>query len=512
MNIDKGGRVFLVGAGPGDPALLTLKALDCIRKADLLVFDHLVNPCVLSYKRLDAEVIYAGKKAGEKALRQSEINELLVSEAKKGKVVVRLKGGDPFMFGRGGEEAEYLKIRGIPFEVVPGISSAMSCPAYAGIPVTHRKYSSIFTVVTGHEDPSKEKPDVPWSRLARLPGTLVILMGIRTLPHIIQNLLSKGRRGDESVAVIEWGTLGRQRVVVGRLDGIVEDVKTHKLKAPCVVVVGDVVRLRDHLMWFEKRPLFGKRVVVTRTRGEEGCDLRIGLIELGAEIFDFPTTKIGPPRDLSGLDQALKEISGYYLLVFTSQNGVKYFFKRLFERGGDARNLKGLKIAVIGPKTKEAVERFSIRVDFMPTDYRTEGLLSEARMWGLSGRKVLIPRTRGVRDLLSTGLKELGAEVCEVETYQILPDSGDLDGLKRMLSRGEIDLVTFTSSINVRNFCKILGEEIDLMTGVKVSCIGPVTASTCQEFGLRVDIVPEKYTIPDVLDAILSYFTRDSVR
>lgn len=502
------GKVYLVGAGPGDPGLITVKALEAIREADCIVYDYLANEAFLVHARPEAEIIYVGKKGGDHTLSQEEINRLLVEKARQGKVVCRLKGGDPFVFGRGGEEAEEIVAAGIPFEVVPGVTAAVAVPAYAGIPLTHRELTSAVAFVTGHEDPTKERSAIDWAALARV-GTLVFFMGVKNLPHIARSLISAGKSPQTSVAVIRWGTLPRQKTVVGHLENIAEEVRRAGLKAPAIIVVGDVVSLRDKLAWFENRPLFGLRVLVTRTR-EQASDLSARLYALGAEPVEFPTIKTVAPDDYGPLDEAISALESFSWVIFTSANGVRFFFKRLFALGYDVRQLKGVRLAAIGEKTAEALKGYGLVADLVPKQYRAEGLIEALGKETLSGARILIPRALEAREILPVKLREQGAEVVVAPAYKTIRPSGGAERLKRILEEG-LDVVTFTSSSTVRNFVAMIGgpeAASNLLSGVKVASIGPITSQTARELGLKVDIEPQTYTIAALVEAIRGYFSR----
>ncbi|MDI6736406.1 MAG: uroporphyrinogen-III C-methyltransferase [bacterium] len=507
------GKVYLVGAGPGDTGLLTMKAVECLKQAQTIIYDALVNPEILFLANENAEKLYVGKKAGKHTLPQSEINQLLIDRAKEGKIVVRLKGGDPFIFGRGGEEAEFLAEKGIEFEVVPGISSAIAVPAYAGIPLTHRKYTSTLTIVTGHEDVTLNKPDSLWQKIAKLGGTIVILMGASNLTQIVRELVNNGLNSQTPVAVISWGTLPEQETVVTTLNDIGE--KTKRINPPAVIVIGEVVNLRQKLNWFEKKrntllPLSGKRILVTRTR-EQASKLTELLKEYGAWVIEFPVIKIAPPTNYKKLDRAINKITDYDWLVFTSSNGVQYFFNRLKEIGQDIRELKGIKIAAIGPETKKVLEGLGLAVDFQPQEeFTQEGLLEGFKKIGAKRevkgvKKVLVPRSASAREVLIEGLKQMGAEVDEVTAYRTITGENNEAYLKGLLLHKAIDIITFTSSSTVTNFCSLFKEEerVRLLDKVKFACIGPITAQKAQEMGLKADIIAKEYTIKGLVEAIL---------
>lgn len=504
----KNGKVYLIGAGPGDIKLITVKGLECIQKADVIVYDRLANPRLLSYRRPDAELIYVGKSPDRHTLTQEEINQVLVEEGLKGKIVARLKGGDPYVFGRGGEEGEELRKAGVAFEEVPGITSAISVPAYAGIPITHRDFTSSFTVITGHEEPGKETSNINWPRLAQDPGTLVFLMGVGNLPQIVEKLIDNGKDGKTPIALIRWGTRPEQQVVTGTLENIVSVVEQAGLKSPAIIIIGQVVTLRDTLRWFEDQPLFGKRVLVTRSR-EQASVLSEKLENLGAEAWEYPTIKIKEPDDLTALDKAVANAGMYNWIIFTSVNGVKAFFQRLRAQKLDIRSLKEAKICAIGPKTAEALEERGLLVDVMPEVFRAEAVLEALQGRIQSGDKILLPRADLARQVLVDSLKKLGAQVDEVVAYQtVLADATDTQLLLEKLRVGEIHVLTFTSSSTVTNFLQLLGEHRQLLQGITVACIGPITAETAKKNGLSVDICAEQYTIDGLVEAIRTYFAQ----
>ncbi|MGD9074924.1 MAG: uroporphyrinogen-III C-methyltransferase [Desulfobacteraceae bacterium] len=510
MTRRKKGIVYLVGAGPGDPGLLTLKAKACLEEADAVIYDYLANEAFLDHADKKAEMIYVGKKGGEHTLSQEEINQLIVDKAQKGLTVVRLKGGDPFIFGRGGEEAEELVKAGVSFEVVPGVTSAIAVPAYAGIPLTHRDYTSTVAFITGHEDPRKETSSIAWDKLATSVGTLVFLMGVGNLPQIAKRLMAHGRSPDTPVALIQRGTVPEQKTVVGRLQDIAERAQSEGLKPPAIIVVGDIVNLREQLNWFENKPLFGKRIVVTRAR-EQASGFLAHLNALGAACIEFPTIQVVPPKSWDPLDRAVMRLERYQWLLFTSVNGVKYFFKRLEDLGLDMRELRDMKVGAIGPKTAEAVYKKGIRPDLVPEEYRAEAVVEAFKKWDVKGVKILLPRAAKAREVLPVELVKLGANVDEIPAYETVRPDHDKGRVKDMLERGEIDMVTFTSSSTVSNFMEMFHEERqhlkEWMAKVGVACIGPITARTAEERGLSVSLIPEEYTIEALTNAIVDYFS-----
>jgi len=498
------GKVYLVGAGPGDPGLLTLKGLECLKKADVVICDYLVNKELLDWVKEDAEIIYAGKKAGKHVLTQEQINLLLVNKAKEGKVVVRLKGGDPFVFGRGGEEAEFIVDKGIEFEIVSGVTAAIAVPAYAGIPLTHRKYTSTLTIITGHEDITKGKSSLHWSEIAKLGGTIVILMGTSNLSQIVKELVNNGCSQQTPIAVIRWGTLNNQETVIGTLGDIVE--KSQGIKPPAISVIGEVVNLRQKLNWFEKKPLFGKRILITRAKNQASKLSKL-LKCYGAEVIEFPMIKIVPPLNFKELDKAIRQIDTYNWIIFTSTNGVKYLFDRLREMGGDIRDLKGVNISAIGPATKKMLENMQLNVDFCPEkEFTQEGLLTGFRKWEMKGKRVLVPRSNQGRKVLIDGLKEIGAIVDEVIVYRTIKERIDV----AQLAESKIDIIIFTSSSTVTNFCSVFNEEelSKFLNEVKIVSIGPITTKKAQVLGLNVDITAQESTMNGLVEAILKEFMK----
>lgn len=501
------GKVYLVGAGPGDPGLFTIRGRECLEKADVVVFDRLVNRRILSWAKPEAELIYAGKSPDGHTLKQHEINALLKSKAQEGKTVTRLKGGDPFVFGRGGEEAEALAEAGIEFEIVPGVTSAVAAPAYAGIPLTHRSFTTSVAIITGNEDPTKGESTIAWDKLATGAGTLVFLMGMANLPEIVQQLTRYGRAGDTPVAVIRWGTRPEQVTVEGTLNTIVDRVNEAGVKNPAVIVVGEVCALREKLRWIERKPLFGRRILVTRSR-EQASVLSRAIAELGGEALEFPTIEIAPPLDYGPLDKAIREIGTYNWIVFTSVNGVRYFFSRLRVLGGDIRDLAGVRICAIGPATGHELEQRGLVIDYVPEEYRATAIAHGMKTLVRPGERILLPRADIAPKMLAEALESMGALVDDVTAYRTVPGSGDAGYIRRMFETGRIDMVTFTSSSTVRNFISSIGtDRVDeLLKGVAVACIGPVTADTARGFGLRVNVVADKYTINELVAAIQGFF------
>lgn len=503
----KTGTVYLIGAGPGDPKLITLRAVECIKAADVLIYDYLANKKFLEYGKPGAEIIYVGKKGGEHTLPQDKINDLIVEKAKSGKSVARLKGGDPYIFGRGGEEAEELVEAGVPFEVVPGVTAAAAATAYAGIPLTHRDFTTDVALITGHEDPTKAESSIKWDKIATGIGTLVFYMGVSNLPNIVANLVRYGRDSRTPVALIRWGSTTEQETITGTLEDIVEKVEKAGMKAPAITVVGGVVSLREKLRWFDTRPLFGKKIIVTRARAQSS-DFTELLEANGASVVEFPTIDIVPPDDWTELDKAIGRLSDYQWVIFTSVNGVKYFLQRLKELNRDIRDLKGIRLCTIGPRTAEEVERLGIKVDFVPAEYKAEGIIEGLGKEQLRGQKILIPRAEVAREVLPEELKRLGAQVDVVDTYKTVRPIGDVEKVRQMLTDKKIDAVTFTSSSTVENFVAMFpGEDVkSLLDGALVASIGPITSETAQKLGLKIDIMPKDYTIPALTQALVEHF------
>lgn len=509
MEINKKGKVYLIGAGPGDPGLITVKGSECIRQADVIVYDYLASPSLLKYAKKESEIIYVGKQGGDHTLSQDGINALIVEKAAKGFTVARLKGGDPFIFGRGAEEAEALIENGISFEVVPGVTSAIAAPAYAGIPLTHRSFTSTVAFVTGHEDPVKAESGINWEALAKGIGTIVFLMGVKNLPNIVMQLTKHGISSDTPVALVRWGTTPKQKSISGTIGNIVERVKEAGLKSPAIIVVGNVVKLKSKMDWFEKRPLFGKRIAVTRAR-EQASDLVGMLTALGAECLEFPTIKVEPPDDFSTLDKAIENLSTYDWLIFTSVNGVSFFFERLFATGKDMRSFYKIKTAVIGPATSEKLLSYGLKSDIIPESYRAESVIDAFRNENLKDKKILLPRAKEARAILVEELAKMGALVDEITAYRTNAVTGEAAGLISELKNKTIDLITFTSSSTVKNFAALLppGAFDELLKDVTVAAIGPITADTAKEMGFKVNIIAESFTIPGLCDAILKYYCK----
>ena len=498
------GVVYLVGAGPGDPGLITARGLELLESADVVVHDRLVDERLLRRARVDADMVDAGKTPGGKGARQADIDALLIAKASEGRSVVRLKGGDPFVFGRGGEEAMALSRAGIPFEVVPGITSAIAAPAYAGIPVTHRGVASSVTFVTGSESPDKPGTDVDWSALARTKGTLVVLMGWRSLESVAARLRAEGLPDTTPAALVEWGTGQRQRTVVGTLTDVVEKGRACGLGPPVVAVFGDVAALREDIRWFDNRPLFGRRVLVTRSRAQASVLTRL-LEGRGADVVEVPTICIEPPEDYCELDEALHRLHGFDWVVFTSTNASDAVFGRLREAGLDSRALHGTRVAAIGRSTARSLHDVGIAADLVASLSISEGLVKEMAALGVAGSHILVPGAETRREALASGLADLGAEVEVVAAYRTVNVEGSPAAVEAALADGT-DVATFTSSSTVRGLVRLLGGDVGKLDGVDIACIGPVTAAEARSAGLDVAILAQESTVEGLVDAITDYY------
>ncbi len=481
------GTVYLVGAGPGDPGLLTVRAERLLRECDALVHDALVHPALLLPATVGRTRPYelhpAGKRGGQRSTAQDEIHALLLRLARGGKRIVRLKGGDPFVFGRGSEEAQALALAGIPFEVVPGVTAGIAAAAYAGIPVTHRGLSTSVTLVTGHEDPAKGASDTHWESLARAGGTLVLYMGVSRLEGIVQTLIAAGMAADTPSAAIEWGTYERQRTVEAPLAALPPIMRQEALGAPAIIVVGEVVRLRDEIAWFDRRALAGRRVVVTRARAQSS-ELSARLRALGAEVIEVPTIRI-EPLDQEPLRTLLRRIDTYQWLVVTSRNAVELIWEGLRALGLDARALHGVRICAVGPGTAEALLDRGLAVDLLPERFVAEGVVEALRgRSDVSGSLVLFPHAAGARELLPTELRAMGATVDEVEIYRSVPEAASAATARELLETGAVDAVTFSSASTVRHFVDAVGERAAMRA--KAISIGPITSAAARDAGLDV--------------------------
>jgi uroporphyrinogen III methyltransferase/synthase len=506
------GRVFLVGAGPGAPDLITLRGAAVMRTADVIVYDALVSPELLRLAPSAAERIFAGKKGGvERSVEQSEINRILIDRARAGRRVVRLKGGDPFIFGRGGEEAEALAAAGIAFEVVPGVTSAIAAPAFAGIPLTHRDRGSFVAFITGHQDAAKDSQDgIPWDDLARAAqgrGTLVILMATARMRASLARLAAGGLPPETPAAAIQAGSTAAQKTVVATLATLADKAMQAGLKAPAIIVVGECAALGDRLRWFEAMPLFGRRIVITRALSD-ASDFAARIRALGGEAIEFPTIETAPPSSYEILDRAIAELGSFDWIIFTSANGVESFVDRMRARACDLRELgraKLVKIAAIGPATTDRVRRYALTVAAMPAEYRAEAVIDAIGAARIAGARILIPRAEVAREILPEMLRHHGArEVVVAPAYRtIMPASTDADGMRAMVAANAVDLVCFTSSSTVTNFAAMVGVPV---AGIKAAAIGPITAATARTHGFDVVVAPGEYTVEALIAAILEYY------
>jgi uroporphyrinogen III methyltransferase/synthase len=492
------GRVYLVGAGPGDPALMTVRSLELIAIADVVFYDRLIPPGALAGAREDAELVYVGKQPGVPSVPQEEIGERLIEAARAGKSAVRLKGGDPFVFGRGGEEGEALREAGVEFEVVPGITAGVAAPAYAGIPVTHRDEASAVAFVTGHEDPEKPESALDWEALARFPGTLVFYMGVKRLARNAAALIEAGRDPEEPAAAIERGTTPQQRTVEATLGTIAAAVEREQVKAPALIVVGRVARRHEQLAWLERRPLHGRRVVVTRARAQ-ASGLARTLRELGADVVELPAIRIEPRLGSAEVRDAVGRLADYSLLCLTSPNGVRLLFTAMEEAGLDARALAGATVAAIGPGTARALAERGIVADVVPERFVAEALVEALAEVEVEGKRVLVARAAEARDVLPDALRERGAEVDVVALYETVRETPEEVEVER--AQGG-DYVTFTSSSTVTNLLEALGDRFP--EKARIVSIGPVTSETVRGAGLEVNVEAERHDVDGLLDALLA--------
>jgi len=504
--------VYLIGAGPGDPGLITVRGLQCLAAADVVLYDHLVNARLLRHARPGAEKIDVGL-AAPQPLEQEAICYLLAEKAREGKVVARLKWGDPFVFDRGGSEALFLHEQGVRFEVVPGVPAGIAMPSYAGVPITYPGGGDTLTFIRGHEDEGKARTTVDWESLARLDGTLVCYAGPHQVQHTLSALVSHGRSPEDAAALVYDGTLPTQETVVGSLHELTEHTKHSTERRPALLIVGRVAALREHLRWFDARPLFGKRVLVTRPR-EQAAELVARLEALGAEAVEAPMIRIVPPDDYRPLDDACAHVDAFDWIVFSSTNAVDAFFDRLLLSHRDVRALAGVKLCGVGPATGERLAVRGLKVDLTPEEYRAEGMLQAmAQYGGLEGARILLPRADIGREVVGDELRKQGAEVTEVVAYRTVAVEAEREGepdIYRMLLDRRIDVVTFTSPSAVRTFVRLLGAEpaADLLRSTIVASIGPVTAEAASQFNIQSSIVPAEFTVPALVNAIGAYFQK----
>jgi len=509
------GKVILVGAGPGAPDLIAIRGADTLSRAEVVIYDYLVSPELLRLAPPNAELIYAGKKGGSRmAIEQSELNSMLIAHARKGRRVVRLKGGDPFIFGRGGEEAEALARAKVKFEIVPGVTSAIAGPAFAGIPLTHREHGSFVAFVTGHEDERKgESSKIPWKQLAAAAkdrGTIVILMATARMRATLARLSDAGLPAETPAAAVEWATTAAQRTILATLGTLADACERERVGAPAVLVVGECAGLREHLKWAEKMPLFGRTIVVTRARASSS-DFAADLRRLGAEVIEMPTIEKAPPKSFAPLDKAIAHLDSFDWIIFTSASGVESFIERLKSLRRDIRDLGDASIAAIGPATAARLADYALRVDAVPDEYRAEAIISAIGARQIRGKRFLIPRAEVAREVLPETLREKGAKIVVVApAYRtVKPKRAQVERMRELIASGAIDLVTFTSSSTVTNFCELIGASAK---GLKAAAIGPITAATARERGFQVAVSPDEFTIPALTEAIREFFTRASPR
>lgn len=498
------GTVYLVGAGPGDAGLLTLRGAELLGRADVVVYDALVNADLLRLAPKSSEIIYGGKRANDHAIPQDKLNQLLIAKAVEGKTVVRLKGGDPYIFGRGGEEAEELAAAKVPFEVVPGISSMVAGPNYAGIPLTHRDHCSSFTVITGHEDPAKAESALDYAQLARLPGTKVVLMGVERIRQIADALVAHGMDAATPVGMVRWGTTGGQQSLSGTLADIADLVAEKKFAAPAVTIIGGVVGLRDKLNWFERRPLFGQRIVVTRTR-EQASELSRQLLDLGADVLEIPTIKIAPPDDRETIVECLQGLGGYDWLIFTSPNGVTAFFDIFFKAFEDVRALGNLRLAAVGPATAAKLKELHLRVDAMPGEYLAKKIASAiADFESIENLRFLLARAQVANPDLVKELEDRGGIVDDIAFYKTVPETEDRTGAAARLLEQGADWLTFTSSSTVENFHARFGLPALLkkFPATRIASIGPETTKALNALGIEAVVEARSHTISGLVQSL----------
>ncbi|GGD54514.1 uroporphyrinogen-III C-methyltransferase [Paenibacillus nasutitermitis] len=503
------GKVFLVGAGPGDPKLITIRGLECIQACDVVVYDRLASPRLLKYLKPDAQKVYVGKLPDRHTMKQEDINQLLVDLALEGKIVTRLKGGDPTLFGRVGEEAGLLQQHGVEFEIIPGITSAIAVPAYAGIPVTHRDMASSLSIITGHESPEKLDKSIHWDKVTNATGTLIFLMGVAKIGYIASQLMKHGKSPETPVALIRWGTRVEQQTITGTLKTIESIVIETDFKPPAVIVVGEVVRQREKLQWYERKPLFGTRVLVTRARAQNS-ELADRIEEMGGEPCEFPvirTREQSLATAVEALTAALLDERPYDWLLFTSVNGVDYFFGWLKKLGLDIRKFHQARIAAVGPKTAEALEQRGLLVETLPVTFQAEGLLDSLQDSLLPGQRALLPRGDLAREVLPRELAARGVVPVVINIYEtVMEDNQDEETLAMLIER-RVDVITFASSSTVTNLLEIMKrmgieDPPQLLKSVDIACIGPLTAKTAVEAGLVVTIQPEDATIDSLIEAV----------
>ncbi|MBD3319688.1 MAG: uroporphyrinogen-III C-methyltransferase [Chitinivibrionales bacterium] len=508
--MDTPGKVIILGSGPGDPGLITVSGREALIQADVIIYDYLANPKLLACAPAHCEKIYAGKKGAQHTMEQDQINDLICRKAQKGKTVVRLKGGDPYIFGRGSEEAEYLHHKGIPFSVIPGIPAALGAAACAGIPLTDRRYCSSVTFVTGHEDPRKETSSINWHSLASSGSTLVFYMGVKNLPLIAQKLIEHGMESQTPASVIRWATLPLQKTVSGTLATIAEKVAAAQIVPPALTIIGKVNELHSSLGWFENLPLFGKRIIITRSRAQ-ASDLAEQLIQLGAEVIEMPVIEIMPAGSGKEIDKAIQSVQRYDWLIFTSVNGVSLFMDRIFELGFDSRLLAPVKVAVIGSATALRLKEYGIQPDFSPSKFTSQVLFDELRSReDLAGKQFLLARADIAGKELPDNLKRCGAVVDDIVVYKTVPGTTDNETIRKMLEEKSVDGITFTSSSTVKYFADALGKEcIKTCSGsITAFSIGPETSKAIKSTGIELSAEASVHTIPGLVESIRDYFKK----
>ena len=506
----KFGEVYLVGAGPGDRKLITLKGVECLQRADVVIYDLLVNVRLLEHCRSHTEKIYGGKEAGKHKKRQSETNDLMIQHAKAGKTVVRLKGGDPFIFGRGGEEAQALAEAGIDFEIVPGVTSAIAAPAYAGIPLTHRCYASSVAFVTGHSAALGAHSTIRWEKLATAVDTLVVFMGVGHLREIAECLMEHGRKPETPIVLVRWGTTPQQETLEGTLVDIVQKAEAVDFRNPAAIVVGEVNVLREQLRWFDRKPLFGRKIIVTRAT-DQASNFVERLEDDGAEVIQFPTIEIQPVNDNAALDKAIACLATYNWVIFTSVNAVACFYRRLRENGKDARSLGHVRICAIGPKTVAALDQIGLCADYVPS--KSSGTTIAAELDNVHGQKILLPRAKIAPDDLPNSLREKGAIVDDIPVYDTVKTSSDgREEIEADLLSGQIDMVTFTSSSTAINFFAMFDPDPPdtLLDKFHIAAIGPSTAATVKQHGLTASVIAKEASIEALAEEIIRFFTQEA--
>lgn len=509
--MDNSPRVYLVGAGPGDPGLITVRGRELLCCADVIIYDHLVDSRLLRCARPNAELIFVGKKAGCHTLPQEQINQLLIEKAQSCECVVRLKGGDPFVFGRGGEESLELAKAGVSFEIIPGVTAGVAAAAYAGIPLTHRDFASSLAFITGHEDADRTGPSrIDWPALGKWQGTLVFYMSVKNLSSICRTLRQHGMSPDTPAALISHGTTPRQQTLTATVATLSDMAAEHNISPPAVIVIGKVVTLRESLNWFESRPLFRRCIVVTRSRRQVG-ELFDSLTMLGADVLECPTIKIEPPADIQPLHNAIRELHNYDWIIFTSVNGVDAFFHALGTLGLDTRCLTGVRVCAIGPATARRLKSNGLIADLIPPRFRAESIVETLEQnEKLEGTNILLPRADIAPPDLLLSLRNSGANVHEIAAYRTVIDEEPLDGaVINALEQDAIDWITFTSSSTVRNFIERIDQKLLSGKSFRIASIGPVTSDTIREAGFEVHVQPEQYTIPALIAAIIDFETHN---